>query len=290
VFTDNVGGVYVEQHTTHADGSPASLDLLLPDTGFADEHVDYAYDSAGRGNSVHYSNGSDTFDLFEAPTIDPLGRLRQAQFGATSYSAGYADTGRRLPTQVTASSLQGSRTISFGGFDPVGRERSRTEIKNATGTGTTTTFTYDPIGQLSHAVQTAGAATRFDQHYTYDPLGNLLGVSDTAASAGPTTTTLSYLDADRDRICRIAYGTDSNTACNVTYDEVGSIISQQTSTGIRQYSYYIDGSVRAISDDNGSAAQFRYDAFGEVQELDLTSNVSLDTRHDRHYGELIAWR
>lgn len=290
VFTDTTGGIYVEQHTTHADGSPASLDLLLPDTGFADEHVDYAYDSAGRGTSVLYSNGSETFDLFEASTIDPLGRLRQAQFGLTSYSASYAEVGRRLLNQVTASSLQGSRSISFGGFDPVGRERSRTEIKNATGTGTTTTFTYDPIGQLSHAVQTAGTATLFDQSYTYDPLGNIVSLSDAAASAGPTTTTLSYLDSDRDRICRIAYGADSSTDCNVTYDEIGNIVSQQTSTGLRQYSYYIDGSVRTISDDKGSVAQFRYDAFGEVQELDLTSNVSLDTRHDRHYGELIAWR
>lgn len=290
VFTDSVGGIYIEQHATHADGSPASLDLLLPDTGFADEHVDYAYDSAGRGKSVRYSSGSETVDLFEASTIDPLGRLRQAQFGLTSYAASYADIGRRLLNQVTSSSLQGSRTISFGGFDPVGRERSRTEVKNGTGTGATTTFTYDPIGQLSHAVQIAGTATLFDQRYTYDPLGNLLTRSDTAASTAPTTTTLSYLDTDRDRICHIAYGTDSNTACNVTYDEIGSIVSQQTSTGLRQYSYYIDGRVRTISDDKGSVAQFRYDAFGEVQELDLTSNVSPDTRHDRHYGDLIAWR
>lgn len=292
VFTDNAGGVYVEQHTTHGDGSPAALDLLLPDTAFADEHVDYLYDSAGRGKSVRYSNGSEAVDLFEASTIDAFGRLRAGQFGQTSYSATYADTGRQLLSQVTASSSHGARALSFGSYDPIGRERSRTETKNGGSPGSTTTFTYDPLGQLSHAVQTAGAATLFDQSFTYDALGNILTQSDAAASAGPTTTTLSYLGAghDRDRICHIAYGSDGNTACNVAYDEIGNIVSQQTSTGIRQYSYYIDGSVRSISDDKGSAAQFRYDAFGDVQELDLTSNVSPDTRHDRRYGDLIAWR
>jgi RHS repeat-associated protein len=186
----------------------------------------------------------------------------------------------------------GSRAISFGGYDPLGRERSRTETKNGASPGTTTTFTYDPLGQLSHAVQTTATATLFDQSFTYDALGNIHTLSDAAASGGPSTTTLSYLgaDHDRDRICHIAYGSDSNTDCNVSYDEIGNIVSQQTSTGIRQYSYYIDGSVRSISDDKGSAAQFRYDALGEVQELDLTSNVSTDTRHDWHYGDLIAWR
>jgi len=46
-FTDGHGGLYVEKHTFHADGSQAALDLFLPDTAYADEHVDYMYDSAG---------------------------------------------------------------------------------------------------------------------------------------------------------------------------------------------------------------------------------------------------
>ena len=45
VFTDAQGGTYVEKHAMHADGTRASLDLFLSDTGFADEHVDYQYDS-----------------------------------------------------------------------------------------------------------------------------------------------------------------------------------------------------------------------------------------------------
>ncbi len=87
----------------------------------------------------------------------------------------------------------------------------------------------------------------------------------------------------------IGYGADRGTACNVTYDQIGNIVAQPTRTGVRQLSYLADGSVRRVID-GSTAAHFRYDAFGEVQELDLTSSTSPDTRHDRRYGGLIAWR
>jgi len=188
------------------------------------------------------------------------------------------------------SSPLGARALSFPSYDPLGRERSRSEVKNGSGSVVTTTSNYDPLGRLSHAVQVAGTRTLFDQRFTYDPLGNILNISDTPAGSSATTTTLSYLDTDRDRVCHIAYGSDSSTGCNVAYDEVGNIVSQKTATGTRQYSYNNDGSIRTITDDKGSEAHFRYDAFGEVQELDLISSTSLDTRHDRRYGGLLAWR
>jgi hypothetical protein len=62
-----------------------------------------------------------------------------------------------------------------------------------------------------------------------------------------------------------------------------------TRTGLRHLSYIADGSVRHVID-GSTAALFRYDAFGEVQELALTSSISPDTRHDRSYGGLIASR
>src|SRR4029077_14344559 len=56
-----------------------------------------------------------------------------------------------------------------------------------------------------------------------------------------------------------------------------------------QLSFFADGSVRSVTDGT-TAAHFRYDAFGEVQELDVTSSTSPDSRRDRRYGGLIAWR
>src|SRR5262249_19760657 len=175
---------------------------------------------------------------------------------------------------------------SYQNLDPVGRERGRTETKNGdTANAATTTWAYDAFGRLSSANQTRGTTTVSNQQFTYDPLGNLL----TLVNVGGTTTTMSYSTTDRDRICRIAYTADSQTACNVTYDEVGAILSQPTATGSRQYTYLADGSVKTITDDHGSSAHFRYDAFGQVQELDLTTSVSSDTRTDRHYGDLFTW-
>jgi RHS repeat-associated protein len=145
---------------------------------------------------------------------------------------------------------------------------------------------YDALGRLSSARQTARGATVFDQQFTYDPLGNILGI--VGSSVDPTT--LTYSQTDRDRICRIRYGADSGTDCNVTYDEIGSIVTQATPTGQRQYSYLINGSVRTVSDERGTQARYRYGAFGEVQELELTSSFSTDDRNDRHYGDLITRR
>jgi RHS repeat-associated protein len=85
------------------------------------------------------------------------------------------------------------------------------------------------------------------------------------------------------------FGTGNGTACNVAYDELGGILSQPTPTGTRQYTYFVDGSVRTISDGVGNTAQYRYDAFGQVQQLDLTTQ-SADARQDRHFGAIFTKR
>jgi YD repeat-containing protein len=133
----------------------------------------------------------------------------------------------------------------------MGRERSRTETTmNANTTTTSTTgYIYDAIGRLSPSVKTAGTTTVFNQQFAYDPLGNLLSQTDTVP--GAINTTLTYLGAghDRDRICHIAYGSDSNTACNVIYDDVGAITSMPTPNGVRMFDYLVNGSVKTIQDD-----------------------------------------
>ena len=82
-------------------------------------------------------------DLFTATggtDIDVFGRIRQAKYGLATYAANYADTGRRLlnnakvtsPSPLTSSrefAYQGTGTFSTP-YDPVGRERSRREIKD----------------------------------------------------------------------------------------------------------------------------------------------------------------
>lgn len=291
VFTDLKGKNHVEKHTFLGDGSLDLLELFLPDTGFADEQVKYKYDSAGRGTTVTYKNGADQRELYSATTIDPFGRVRAAKYGLADYTADYDDVGRRLMKQVAVSSTLGSRKISYGTFDPVGRERSRTELKNGSGTSTSTSWSYDALGRLSKAEKTSGASTLLNQAFTYDPIGNLLTVTHTGTESG-INATLSYSATDPDRISCVTFGSGSSAPCEVKYDELGSIRSQPTPTGTRDYTYLVDGSVRKVTDD-GSSAAFRYDAFGQVQELDVDvgpSSTSTDARRDRHYGSLITLR
>ena len=288
-FTDIQGDTYVEKTTIHADGAASVLEFDLPDTGYKQERVKYSYDSAARLRSMKFSDASGSQDLYEASEIDPLGRVRKARYGGkVDYVASYADLGRRLMNEATISSALGSRRIVYLGFDPLVRERARREITNGALSGPTTSVIYDALGRLSAAVQTDGVTTLSQRQFAYDALGNILGLED---FIGASDAALSYHTIDRDRVCRIGYGNGGlgGTACNVAYDAVGNIIEQATRTGHRTLSYFISGNVRIISD-QATQARFRYDPFGNVQELDLQSGNTSDTRHDRRYGGLIERR
>jgi RHS repeat-associated protein len=307
VFTDKITNeVYVEKVASHADGSPLALDLLLPDTQFTKiEHVDYTYDSAGRTRSVTYNDGAVTQPVFTASgsgAIDAFGRIRQAQYGAAIYTADFADSGRRLINSVKVTSPGGSgensRELSFraptgfvSAFDPLGRERGRRETKTVNGASTVSTlaFAYNLLRQLESVTRTPSIAALPNMSFGYDSIGNIVTLSD---PAGASSATLSYQSVDRDRICSIAYGTGTpSSTCNVQYDGVGNIKEQPTrSNGLRTYSYFANGQVKRVTDNTGNDAQFRYDALGNLDKLDLSSLTSADTRHDRHFGGLISTR
>lgn len=284
LFTDENAQVYVEQHTYHGDGSDASVELDLPDDNYLPERVDYGYDSAGRPRSMLYSDGTSTQPLYEATTVDPFGRVRSATLGESTYTASYADVGRRLFQNATVSTGSGSRRLAITGYDAIGREVSRSEtLPN----GGTQTFSYDALGRLAseHLLSLNLVIPRWA--FAYDALGNLLSLTD---ELGTADASLSYSTTDRDRICRIGYGDAGlgGTACNVSYDSFGNVIYEPTRTGARKLGYYVNGAVRAIDDSTGARADFRYDAFGGLQELDLSGPN--EQRKDRQYGAFIANR
>jgi RHS repeat-associated protein len=302
VFTDRTVApekVYVEKHTYHGDGSPSALDLQLPDKSFVNEHVAYTYDSAGRTRTLVYSDGMITRDLFKASgasAIDVFGRTREAQYGPATFTASYADIGRRLIKSLKVTAVSGAtRELSFDPFgdlvsvfDPLGRERARREFVNG-GSAATLSYAYDNLGRVTSTSRTNDPAALPNMTFEYDQLGNLLRLNTITGTSGAR---LSYQSVDLDRICSIGYGaTSPPTACNVKYDGVGNITEMPTrSNGTRTLSYFANGQVKRVSDAVGNDAQFRYDALGQLTRLDLTSNTSSDTRHDRHYGELISER
>src|SRR5262249_31479566 len=154
--------------------------------------------SAARLSSVIYADGSTSQPLFQASVIDPWGRVRDATFGAASYSATYGDTGRRLMRNLPISGANGQvREFSFaapgasGSFDPIGRERSRTERRNAQ--TTTVLYSYDPLGRLEEA-QTQGPTSASSQLFAYDPLGNLQDIFNPDSATSSTTMAFSSGD------------------------------------------------------------------------------------------------
>jgi len=283
-YTDETATVYVEQHTFHGDGSEATMELDLPDNNYRPERVTYGYDSAGRQRSMLFSDGTSTQTLYQSNTVDPFGRLRQASFANSNYVANYADIGRRLPTDVTVSSSKGTRNVVFNRFDAMAREVSRTE---QTPTGGTLSVSYDALGRLSTSLKTNGPNTVAHWGFSYDPLGNVLALNDVIGTTGAT---LSYLATDQDRICRAGFGPGGlgGTTCNFGYDSFGNITREPTRTGFRNITYLNSGNVSSISDSSGATAAFRYDAFGDLQELDIVNGG--DKRTDRLYGEFITSR
>ena len=281
-FTDQNAKWYVEKSSFHSDDSLASLELDLPDDNYLPERVDYGYDSAGQQRSMLYSDGSSTQALYKANLVDPFGRVRDATYGASTYYATYADTGRRLFKNSVVKALNGIRSVGVGSYDAVGRELSRTE---QTRIGKpTTTMTYDALGRLATSVQVNGTTTIGNRSFGYDALGNINDLHDYVGSLGAT---ISYTPTttDGDHICRISYGNAFGLACNVSYDSFGNVVGEATRTGTRNLAYYNSGDVRRITDTSGAVADFRYGADGALQELDVSS--AADTRQDRNYGTLI---
>jgi RHS repeat-associated protein len=288
MWSDPLGTSYIEKDLYHGDGSAQGLEFYLPDDHYVPEKVLYTYDSAGRLRAADYAQPGYSQALYHASQTDPLGRVRHATVGAAGdFTALYAETGRRLMQGARISTAQGALRLKFDNYDPLGREQAREEFLNDAATGTRTELGYDALGRLAAQRQIANGTELAYWNFRYDPLGNVTALNDGVAVAGAA---LAYGTADRDRLCRVAYGNGglNGAACNVSYDGVGNVVRQPTRTGSRRYSYFASGQVRSIVGD-GNQAELRYDPFGALQAVDLRGS-SADRRHDRHYGPMIEQR
>lgn len=279
-FTDNNNGVYIEKSRYLDDGSLAALEFNLPDHNYEAEIVSYGYDSAGRLKTISHADSTGTDRLYEA-TFDVFGRINAALYGdGTTYGALYAESGRRLMRAAWIESGDDVRGTIFGSYDAVGRENWRAEVSG--GVTTITEVSYDALGRVSSSKKTQDETTLSRSSFTYDSLGNVLRMDDLGTTLDVK---ISHTSSDPDRMCRINYGTQTGSGCNVNYDPLGNISRQPTRTGTRQYRYFASGAVRLITDERATAF-FEYDAFGKVQQLDVVGSTN-DKRQDRRYGRYI---
>ena len=177
-------------------------------------------------------------------------------------------------------------------YDPVGRERQRREFADLNNSFVRMR-SYDALGQLSATqnLQVVPDTVLPDRTFAYDALGNIL--SQTDANSGHTgSVSLSYGTTDPDRVCGLAYGTDTAPQapnCNVTYDGAGNILTMpKRNGGTRTISYFPNGSVSGMAD-GASNATFSYDAFGSLQQLTINSTLA-DQRADKYFGAFVKQR
>jgi RHS repeat-associated protein len=290
IFDDHGSERHVEKTLRNLDGSLRTLSFHLPDNAMKEELATYDYDSAGRLASIKFRNGSESLVLFEATTTDAFGRLSKARYGGgkITFNALDAQTGRRLPQSMHVAAVGGTRDLYLLGFDPVGREKSRREVIDGAngGMGEKTNVAYDALGRIVSSQRTGPTYQVTNDTFGYDALGNATGLVD---GIGTRDAAMSYRSVDRDRLCRIGYGNGGlgGSTCNVVHDGVGNVIEQPTRSGdIRRSEYLASGQVRRLTQGKATAS-LRYDAFGSLEEIDVTGTGIVEPRRDRRYGALI---
>lgn len=279
VWRDDTGKLYVEKATHRIDGTLTSMDLLLPDRNYDPEHVEFAYDSATQLRDAKYSSSTQSRTLYKVSEVDPFARITKAYYGEAQFEANYLESGRRLLKNATVVSSYGSHYFEMGAYDAVGRQLVKGEEYD--GQPRETLYTYDALGRLIGVNENIEGVTTSNWVYKHDALGNITDAYDSVTSFGASMT---YRAIDQDQLCRVILPGMTGTACNVTHDYFGNVTSMPSRNGTRSLEYFLSGRVRRINDPN-TTATFRYDAFGAVQDVQVSGNANVN-RRNRRYGNL----
>ena len=124
-------------------------------------------------------------------------------------------------------------------------------------------YSYDPIGQLTHAIFTSNNAVQIpnqDLQYFYDPSGNRTST----IINGVTTTYTVNVRNEYTQVGLTAYG----------YDADGNRIRQTDATGTTTYSYNADNRLSGIQPPAGPASAIQYDAFGAIYSTTLGNQTT----------------
>jgi RHS repeat-associated protein len=277
------GRRFADQVTLTPGGQPTELRFLLPDGSI--ERVDYAYDSA-RG--LRTARWQGTEPLFQADDIDTFGRYRVIRLGngvVESY-AYRPDRRRELLEQRIAVPGYTIRT-SYGAYDGEARLRGRTvEVLSDHPWSRATSYTYNVREQLERALSITTAEgsswTSADERFSYDALGNLrqidaLGVPSVSFVPSPT---------DPDRICRRS-GDPVPPICTYAYDAFGNVATIHDPDGPPRVFEYDTESHLVKMRKGPLSIGFRYGAFGELIQVDVSDEATPISQQARHFGPLL---
>ena len=245
--------------------------------------TEYAYDNNGRLVKVKLHGGETSRIVY-----DKMGRVIK-EISASLYSA--EDDGlSKTPRTFEYSKDHGIRTSYYVN----GLVQSKTDAQN-----NTTTYKYDKYGNLTEEVRPDGSVYR----YYYDVMNRLVRLCFKESTAVPDSSALllekydyTTIDNGFTQKTSTKYLNSTETAITVqTYDQRKRLIKQldpdNTSTVT---TYYGNGSIKTLTDKNGSKTHYKYDSCGHLTEvwtpLDYTGNANTYSynRIEYYHNGLVA--
>jgi RHS repeat-associated protein len=242
------------QYLKYTYDSASRRTQMVDQTGFT---VNYSYDSVGRLYELTDGSGN----LVAKYTYDAAGRLSRKDLGNGTYTTYAYDAAGELLHEINYAP-GGSVNSRFDyTYDALGDPITETTLDG------TWTYTYDSIGELTHAVFASNSPATVpnqDLQYKYDAAGNRV---QTIINGVTTKYTVNNLN-EYTQVGGTKYAYDAN----------GNLISQTDSTGTTTYKYTASNMLTGISG-SGQTASFSYDAFGHLRSQTVngtTTNYLVD--------------
>ena len=272
----------LELSTMTYDGS----NRLVQITYTGSEYLNFTYDSDGRrisstdqlGHSLYYtyddagrfqSMTNELSDLVVLYQYDPTGRIATKTLGNGMFTTYQYDSVGWLLNMTNA--LANGTLLSYFNYtyDSRGRRTSMTSFDGQW------TYTYDDVGQLTHAVL-ASTTTNIpdqDQLYVYDSVGNRIQTIENGVTCSYTANNLNQY---------VSVG-----ATNYTFDTDGNLIQEISSSGTTTYQYNDENRLIALTSPQGNW-QYTYDALENRNVITVNGTATRDVVDPFGMGNVVG--
>ncbi len=211
---------------------------MVDETGFT---VKYVYDSLGRLSGLTDGSGNPIATY----SFDAAGNISKQLMGDGTYTLYSYDVAGDVRSVVNYSASEAVNSSFVYTYNNLGLASSETTLDGQW------TYTYDAVGQLTHAVFTSNDPLldpNQDLQYTYDAAGNRI-------STVVNGTTTSYVTNNMNQYTSVG-------ATTYSYDADGNLSSATTAGVTTTYGYDLGGHLVAVSAP-GSTSTYQYNALGE---------------------------
>jgi len=246
---DCPGGKWLKFTYDDAGRRSTSLDQL-------GHKLNYSYDAAGRLERMTDETNATVVEY----VYDAAGRVSRKTLGNGTYTTyTYDSAGQLLELD---NHVADTSVLSFFHYTYDTRGR-RTAMETHYGTWT---YTYDDIGQLTHAVlaSTDPAIPSQDLAYTYDALGNRLRTVENGVTKNYTVNALNQYTQVGDTTYQ--------------FDADGNLVQETSPSGTTVYTYNFENRLVAVTK-GGKTWQYSYDGLGNriaVTEDGVTTKYVVD--------------